>query len=73
MAWKPSKKIELNNSHQIGTWRQVLEKEMKLATKKTQADMAKHEAILYNKNTYMNLYKAEDEIKKETMKEKTET
>ena len=35
--------------------------------------MAKHEAILYDKNTYMNLYKAEDEIKKETLKEKTET
>ena len=32
--------------------------------------MAKHEAILYDKNTYMNLYKAEDEIKKDTQKEK---
>ena len=69
MAWKPSKKIELNNSHQIGTWRQVLEKEAKLAGNKTKKDMEKHEAILYNKNTYMNLYKNEDEINKETIRE----
>ena len=34
--------------------------------------MAKHEAILYDKNTYMNLYKTEDEIKKETIKDKKE-
>ena len=40
-----------------------------MAGNKTKQDMAKHEAILYDKNTYMNLYKTEDEVKKETMRE----
>ena len=72
MAWKPSKKIELNTSHQISTWRQVLEKETKLASGKTKLDFEKLQGQLEQKNAYLHLFKNEEKKLKDTKKEEKE-
>ena len=72
MAWKPSKKIELNTSHQISTWRQVLEKETKLAKGKTKGDFEKLEGSLDQKNAYMHLFKNETRLQQDEDEKKQE-
>lgn len=68
-AWKPSKQLELNNSLQIATWRQVLQKEQKQSAGKTRAELDALKGELDRKNAYMHLFKHDGVLKKETIRE----
>ena len=68
--WKQNQKqIELNNSLQIRTWRQVLVKEQKSASKKTKAEYEALKDQLDNKNTYLHHFKSPEKKLAETTKE----
>tara|TARA_B110000305_G_scaffold202061_1_gene230184 strand:+ start:106 stop:303 length:198 start_codon:yes stop_codon:yes gene_type:complete len=56
MAWKPGKTVELNNSLQIATWRQVLGKESKHSKKKLAGLIETHKDQIEQKNDYMKLF-----------------
>ena len=71
MAWHKGKIQSLNNSQEICTWRQVLQKENALMKHKAVKELAAHEAELYRKNNYMHLFKSEGVVKQETIAEKT--
>ena len=62
--------MQLNNSHEIGIWRQVLEKEQKQMKKKTLAELEALKDALEGKNTYMELFKNDETRKKDTIREK---
>ena len=57
MAWKEGKKIQLNNSLEIATWRQILGKEQKHSTAKTLKELEELKGELERKNAYMHLFK----------------
>ena len=69
-GWKQGKIMKLDNSLDISIWRQVLEKEQKQTKKKTLAELEAMKAELEGKNTYMHLFKNDDTLKKETVREK---
>ena len=56
MAWKPGKQIQINNSLEVATWRQVLGKETKHSKKKTKNLIETHKDLLEEKNDYMKLF-----------------
>ena len=70
MAWKVGKQLQLNNSLEIATWRQVLGKEKKHATAKTLAELEELKGELERKNDYMHLFKNGKTLKTETIREK---
>ena len=70
MAWKQgTKKIELNTSIQIATWRQVLEKEKNQTKDKTHKELDTLKDQLDLKNTYIHHFQSEDAKLKQTSKE----
>ena len=69
-GWKIGKKVELNNSLQIATWRQVLGKESKPARSKTLADIKEKKHLLEDKNAYMHLFKTDKTKLNETRRAK---
>ena len=72
MAWKKdTKKMEILNSQQITTWRQVLTKENSLMKPKTDKELKAMEGELDRKNTYMHLFKSDKVNKRESVAEKT--
>ena len=71
MAWKEGKQINLIDSMQITTWRQVLNKENALYRGKTLRELEALKDQLDRKNTYMHLFKNDDKLKRETIAEKT--
>eukprot|EP00356_Strombidium_inclinatum_P014644 CAMPEP_0170493050 /NCGR_PEP_ID=MMETSP0208-20121228/13278_1 /TAXON_ID=197538 /ORGANISM="Strombidium inclinatum, Strain S3" /LENGTH=153 /DNA_ID=CAMNT_0010768907 /DNA_START=18 /DNA_END=479 /DNA_ORIENTATION=+ len=72
MAWKAGKQIELNNSHQIATWRQVLTKESTQMKGKTEKELHDMGDKIDQKNNYMHLFKSGNQLIKETVKENKE-
>ena len=72
-GWKIGKKVELNNSLQIATYRQIVNKETSFHKAKTQKDIKEKQAKMESKNTYMHLFKTDDTKKKETKIEKSTT
>jgi hypothetical protein len=71
MAWHKGKQINLIDSQQITTWRQVLTKENSLYKGKTLKELEALKDELDRKNTYMHLFKNDDKVKRETIAEKT--
>ena len=69
-GWKIGKKVELNNSLQIATYRQVVSKEQKGARSKTIKELEAMRDQLEQKNTYMNYYKSPKKVAKEVEEEK---
>ena len=69
MAWKVGKQQQLNNSLEITTWRQVLQKETKFMKNKTIKELEELKGELERKNAYMHLFKSDGTLKKETIRE----
>mmetsp|Transcript_4422 Transcript_4422/g.7525 ORF Transcript_4422/g.7525 Transcript_4422/m.7525 type:complete len:121 (+) Transcript_4422:39-401(+) len=68
MAWKANtKKIELNNSAQIATWRQVLHMESKGTKSKVRKDIETLRDKIESKNGYVDIFA--NDHKKTTIKE----
>ena len=63
--WKIGKKVEMNNSLQIATYRQIIGKEQKLARGKTLKELEAMKELLFQKNTYMNYYKSPRKVAQE--------
>ena len=72
-GWKIGKKVELNNSLQIATYRQVMQKETKPARKTTLRDIEEKKDLLEGKNAYMDKFKTEKTKMKETKRDKKTT
>ena len=70
MAWKEGKKVQLNNSLEIATWRQILGKEEKHRTVKTLRELQELKDELDRKNGYMHLFKNQSTLKGETIRAK---
>jgi hypothetical protein len=70
MAWRVGKQLQLNNSLEIATWRQVLGKEQKHAAGKTLKELEELKGELERKNAYMHLFKNGKTLKTETIRER---
>ena len=71
MSWKIGKTVELNNSVQIATYRQCLQKENKIAAPNVKKAITALESQLYRKNGYLHLHKGKKVLDDEDEKEKT--
>jgi len=71
MEWHKGKQMPLNNSQEITTWRQVLNKENTLMKTKATKELKAMEGVLYRKNDYMHLFKNDKTSRRETIAEKT--
>ena len=69
MAWKVGKKIELNNSHQIATYRQLVNQEKQNQKLSTHKQLKALKDEMNKKNTYMQLFKGDGLIKNEKQSE----
>ena len=69
-GWKQGKKVELNNSLQIATYRQVVGKEQKQARNKNLKELEALKDQLDKKNTYMNYFKSPEKTSRDQEEEK---
>ena len=69
-GWKIGKKVELNNSLQIATYRQVVGKEQKQARAKNLKELEALRDQLEEKNTYMNYFKSPNKMSKDQDEDK---
>ena len=66
MAWKPNeRKMHLDNTLQIETWKQKINYEQREAKMRTAAAILNKRDLIGTKNSYINIYKDEQIVNKE--------